>query len=403
MLFVGIIVTLSSLSNSYSFLSSSKNIVYSTVSNYIQPLLNTFNKNSNVKQPVLINDGTLNIDKCNNNPKIANLDSSSDTQLKKLSQLQSICDSSASSNLMVFTEMPNSEISASRLATSLAAKLKEFKKYNITPIVVVEPITSWGLVDFAEFNTGFYNDWIISFFNRLKVEGIKEEDLGLWVPFPEANLPYWNKGDSKPEIFGSNINLYSKLIRKVYPKARLSILLNSVSYPSIDDKWENGKYLSLIPYIKDIKPNTIESFGIQGFPWRSPKNVKLPTQIYDPLEFLNTKIAIESAEYLKLKSIWINTGTFRSKYTNDPTMIVTESSKIRSEILDEIINQALELKKKDYSVSINLFSQNKTDTSEATDWSYWGTSAKDTDQHTVILKKFIQKLDTNKIIFWYFN
>lgn len=331
---------------------------------------------------------TPNIASCGGdmNPKLTESDHSS---VVRLAQLQEICQSGVSDEMMIFIEMPNSPIVAGRQAVSLANDLKEFQALGIKPLVVVEPVTDWGLIEFEEFGTGFYDQWLESFFSRLVNEGVTQEMMGVWIPFPEANLPQWNKAQDDPGQFGLNVNIYGKILRKYYPSTEISILLNAESYQSTDYNWEKGTYDSLIPYLETIDKGLVTSFGIQGFPWRSPKSQEVPLYIYDPVEFINPPLAIEAAEYLGVKKIWINTGTFRAKFANDPAEMVVEYASLRETILKEILEQAKLIKEEGYEVSINLFSENKVETPEATDWSYWGTNKEEVDIHTTVLTNFL--------------
>ncbi|MCC7290031.1 hypothetical protein IT417_02170 [bacterium] len=399
---IGVFVTLGSLSGNYGYLTNVQKTFSSTTLSLLHRLLPFLNKQANdpsILEPIA---STPEV-KCSSKKPILGLNESKDSTLKRLGELQQICESFATDTQMIFTNMPNSEINASRLGLAVATKLKEFSKFGVRPLVIVEPVTEWGPIDFEEFNSGFYNKWIESFFVKLKNEGVGQGDMGIWVPFPEANLPYWNRGSSKPELFGENVMIYFKLLRKYYPTTERSILLNSVSYAADDENWEDGRYTSLLPYVKTLKPGSVDSFGIQGFPWRSPKSEKNPVYIYDPLEFINPSLAVEAAKFLHVKKIWINTGTFRAKFTNDPGELVTEPPNLRAEILNEILNQADILKKDGFDVAINIFAENKTETNEATDWSYWGKKVTEADKHSEIFKDFISKLSEKEIGFWFFD
>lgn len=340
---------------------------------------------------------------CTDQPVNTKLEQTTSKFALKTKQLQEICGSGVSNQLMTFIDMPNSPIIAGRKAVTLAEELKTLHELGITPIVIVEPVTEWGLIEFEEFGEGFYNGWLEEFFARLINEGVTQEMMGVWVPFPEANLPYWNKAQDNPAQFGINVNLYAKILRKYYPQTEISVLLNSVSYQSTDFNWEKGVYDSLIPYLETLDKGLVSSFGIQGFPWRSPKSQEVPLYIYDPVEFISPNIAIEAADYLGVKKIWINTGTFRAKFASDPDELVVESASTRKTILDEILTQAKGMKAKGYDVSINLFAENKVETTEATDWSYWGENTDEVDAHTSILKSFLHSAAKEDIEVYVFD
>jgi len=328
------------------------------------------------------------------NPELSKSDHPS---VVKLAQLQEICRAGVSDEMMIFIEMPNSPIAAGRQALALSEDLKDFKKIGIKPLVVVEPVTEWGLIEFEEFGTGFYDQWLDNFFARLVNEGVTQEMMGVWIPFPEANLPYWNKTQDDPGQFGKNVSIYGRILHKYYPKTEVSVLLNAESYQSTDYNWEKGTYDSLIPYIETLDKGLVTSFGIQGFPWRSPKSQEVPLYIYDPVEFINPELAIEAANFLGVKKIWINTGTFRAKFANDADEMVVEYASVRETILTEILEQAKIMQGKGFEVSINLFAENKVETPEATDWSYWGVNEKETDVHTTILLDFLSSATRENI------
>jgi hypothetical protein len=92
---------------------------------------------------------------------------------------------------------------------------------------------------------------------------------------------------------------------------------------------------------------------------------------------------------LRTRDIWINTGTFASKYTNEPSKTVHLSLNERKAILEDILTVAKNIRdyqQNEYRVSINLFSEDKSHTNEATDWSYLS----DTDS-TTVLKDFLSQ------------
>ncbi|KKR05730.1 MAG: hypothetical protein UT34_C0002G0237 [candidate division WS6 bacterium GW2011_GWF2_39_15] len=400
MIIIGAIVTILSLSANYTFLENTKENLSLKIEQSIDDIkkrLTNLPKADPIKKEELI---TF---KCSSKEKILNLEKSKDDSINKIHELQNICGSYVSNKMFVFTTMPNSDAAAKRLAEGLSTTLKEYSRYGIIPVVIVEPITSWGLIDFEEFGSGFYTGWIDVFFKTIKDQKISDQQMGIWVPFPEANLPSWNRGEALPEQFGTNVTIYLSVLRKYFPKTETSIMLNSVSYANEDYNWENGTYTSLIPYLKTLKPGLVDSFGIQGFPWRSPNNSEDPLLIDNPREFINPDLAAEAASYLKVKKIWVNTGTFKTKYANDESLRVTETYKKREEILNSILNEMKGLRDKGFQVSINIFAENKSEAAEATDWSYWGTNQDDIDRHTQVLAKFIKKAQGNNIEFWFFN
>jgi hypothetical protein len=141
---------------------------------------------------------------------------------------------------------------------------------------------------------------------------------------------------------------------------------------------------------------------MQGFPWMPPAN-EGGAGIFDASEFLNYKLVKEAADTMKTKDIWFNTGTFAAKYTDDPSRQTYVNPERRTDVLNGIITQAKTLKSQGYSVSINLFSQNKSNASEATDWSYFNDSTVTTSPASPVFANFAARLNHDGIPLWLFD
>jgi len=307
--------------------------------------------------------------KCSNTEKRPGLADSGNKYLVRLGEYEMVCDSAFADKLMIFTNMPNSKQAAVRMADEMTVNLKDFDKAKITPLVIIEPETEWGLVDFKEFADGFYDEWISAYFAQLKKNGITDAQMGIWVPFPEANLPYWNNQNATPADFATVVNGYLTLMKKEFSKSRGSILLNSATYSSTDFEWENGEYISLLPYVTNIKPGLVDSFGLQGFPW-APSAQSKGLGIYDAREYLNSELAIEAARKIGTREIWFNTGSFSLKYAQDSSKTVTVAPQKRKEILNSIYDEFSRAKDKGFNVWANIFSEDKSSVAEATNWTY---------------------------------
>lgn len=331
----------------------------------------------------------VSLDECSDREPIQELSQAGDAHLQKLGEYQSLCGSFVVDRWMVFTEMPKDNPGAIALAHDMSVLLKEFDAYSVTPVVIVEPVSEWGLIDFEEFKTGFYNDWLKTYFSELKQNGITDEQMGVWVPFPEANLPYWNHANATPEDFAAIVNGYAGILKTEFPNAHVSILLNSATYETDDFNWANGEYISLIQYVEDINPGLVDSFGLQGFPWVPPAD-RQGAGIYDAREFLNHDLATEAANTLGVTEIWFNTGTFRSKYTLDTANTVTITAAKRKDILALIISEAAATKREGYDVWVNIFAEDKSLTTEATDWSYLPTESSGNDHFAVLVESLRQ-------------
>lgn len=309
-----------------------------------------------------------------------------DPNLERLAAYQDVCKSFVTNKLMVFTAFSQDRASAAANATSMAAKLKLFYQAHVTPLVVVEPYISDQAMSYDSYLAGDYDDGMAYYFAMLKQDGVTDAMMGTWVPFPESNTPSWNNKDTEPHDFALCVNKYLALLKQYFPNAQGSILLDATTYDPNDVNWENGDYISLSPYVDAIDHNLVTSVGIEGFPWIS--NAQQPRRtIFSASEYLQPDLAIGMAQVLRTRDIWVNTGTFASKYTNDPNKRVTISVTQRKALLDDILQTVLNMRdyqENQYRVSINLFSEDKSNTTEATDWSYF----QDSDSQA-ILKQFL--------------
>jgi hypothetical protein len=296
-----------------------------------------------------------------------------DPHLKRLGDYQNMCGSFVTKTLMIFTSFSGKQSDAEEDAAAMAVKLKDFAKAGVSPIVIVEPYANDQPMSYKTYLTGAYDEGMDHYFRLLKDAGITDKMMGMWVPLPEPNTPSWDNKDTEPHDFALCVNKYLGKLKQYFPGAKGSVLLNATTFEPNDINWENGDYISLSPYVDAIDKNLVTSFGIQGFPWMTNAQQRKRT-IFDVQEFLQTDLAIGAAQVLRTKDIWINTGTFVSKYTDDPAKTVHLSINERKAILGDILKAAIDVREyqqNEYRVSINLFSEDKSDTPEATDWSYF--------------------------------
>lgn len=338
---------------------------------------------------------------CNAGNNLDNIQEINDPHINKLVSYQEVCGGMPAKRAMIFTDMPNSSVNAKDKAKRMAQTLKNFSRVQLPPLVIMEPVTTWGDIDFNEYRTGYYDAWVDDYFKALKGEGITDQEMGIWTPFPEANLPYWNHQNSKPDDFAANVTRTIKIQKKYFPNSKASVMLNSATYENDDFDWRNGDYSSLLPYVKDIPKGLIDSFGFQGLPWLPPAN-QSGTGVVDAGEYLNPKLAKEAADQLGVKSIWINTGTFGKKYTLDQNKTIEVAPEQRKDLLLGVLIQAKKLHEQGYEVSVNLFSQDKSKTKEATDWSYWAEDPK-LSPATSVFTDFARELKQNNMALWLFD
>ncbi len=326
-----------------------------------------------------------------------NIGNTSEPHLIQIKKYQEICRSKVTNTIMIFIDMPKDGKIAKESALKISKILKELNKVGISPIVIVEPITDWGLIDFNEFSTGFYDAWITEFFKTLKTENITKKEMGMWVPFPEANLPLWNHSNTTPEVYSKVVNRYLKILKNNFPGTKTGILLNSSTYELDDFSWTSGDYVTLVPYVKYLDKELVDSFGLQGLPWAPPSNNKESGSVLNASEFLSSKLAIEAANELGVKEIWLNTGTFGAKYTQDSESTTLITPSIRLDILNAILSEAEKIKKSGFEVTINLFSQDKSKSTEATDWSYLDESFAGSAETESIFVKFVSLANSKDI------
>ncbi len=327
-------------------------------------------------------------------PKHVGLAASSAPELQQLAQVEQTSGGAVASGMMIFTNMPDSTNSARSAAADMYSKLNEFAKFGLKPVVVMEPTNSQGVINFASYKNGAYDPILNAYFQALKSLGATDRTMGMWVYFPEADLVEWGPVDVAD--FAPNVTRSIQIQKQYFPTSQSSILLDAMSYPAGSTSYDDGSYVSLLPFVSGIPKGLVDSFGLQGFPWMPPANQKGDTNL-NPSVFLNSSLAAEAAKQLGTSSIWLNTGTFAAMYTNNSAQTVSVSATQRQNILSGILTQATKLKSSGFSVTINLFGENKSNTSEATDWSYQTADAQ------AVFNSFVLQLGANHIDLWLFE
>lgn len=327
-------------------------------------------------------------------PKHSGLAGSSNQELRKLAEYEQTADGAVASRMMIFTDIPVDTHQAKSDAVDMADTLKEFSHNGIQALVIMEPLINDSPVNFKNYKAGAYDAILEAYFSALKARGISDSAMGMWVYFPEANLPEWGPVDVVD--FAPNVTRTVHLQKKYFPNSKSSILLDAMSYPAGSTSWDDGTYVSLSAFIKDIPKGLLDSFGLQGFPWVPAANETGESNL-NPATFLNSSLAAAAANQLDTSSIWLSTGTFATAYTNDKSQTVTMSPVQRQKILNGIAQQALNLRDGGFSVAVNLFSEDKSNVGEAIDWSY-----KSADAQTVMID-FAKQLFAGDIEFWLFD
>jgi len=313
-----------------------------------------------------------------------------DPQLKKLGEYQQVCASFATDKMMFFTSFVENPTDAQEKADFVAKKLNTFKQAGVTPIVIAEPYVGDHPMEYKDFLAGKYDDATDQFFANLKKAGVTDQMMGTWVPFPESNTPNWANKNTEPRDFALGVNRYLTKLKKYFPQTKGSVLLNAATFEPNDLAWDNGNYLDLTPYLQDIDKNLVSSIGIQGFPWVSRADSQR-REIFRASEFLQPDLLIAAAQELRTRDIWLNTGSFASKYTTNSKQTVDISLNERRAILTGILEEAKKLQtyqQNEYRVSINIFAEDKSKANEATDWSYFQS-----DDNKIIFKEFMNKAE----------
>jgi len=315
-------------------------------------------------------------------------------ELSSLSNFQKVCDSFVADRHMVFIGIPTSIEEAEQDAARISATLKDFAKAGVTPVVIAEPFYNGEIIDMKKLIAGGYDDVLNSFFWNIKETGLTSEEMGIWVPFPEANTPSMDYPGREPRDFSLAVNTYARIMHDFFAKGHVSILLDSKSYDPGDADWETGAYRSHNPYISDIVPGSVSSIGIQGFPWK-PENESKTIGELNARDFLQTQFLVEATSILNIYEVWYNTGTFYGTHLESDEVAVYLTAEERANIHEEILAEIAYLQNKRLSVWINIFAEDKTDSYEATNWSYWGDDID--ESHTDSFKTFISKLSDANI------
>ncbi len=338
-------------------------------------------------------------DGCGSDKPVLNISNADDVHLAKLSAYQELCGSYVTDKWMVFGRFVEDADDARTYAAEVADKLRKFHDAGVRPVMIIEPYIRSEAMSYSQFLNGKYDKPLALFFDELKRLSVTDDMMGTWVPFPESNTPSWNNKDTEPADFARAVNKYLRAMKAVFPAADGSILLNATTYDPNDAQWENGDYIGLDSYIQEIDHSLVSSFGVQGFPWIARSESRTPP-ILSPDEFLQPELVINAAQELRTRDIWVNTGTFISKYTGTESQAVMTAGQ-RREILSNILQTVQSIQdyqQNEYRVSINLFAEDKSTKNEKTDWSYMAAS-----DHKAVLVEFISKLHEAQIDFSLFD
>lgn len=340
----------------------------------------------------------VNSDKCSSNQKIVIPTTFliDNDYIKKLNEYQTICDSFAFNQMMIFSYMPQGNEAIANEAKNLGSKILAFEKIGIKPLIVFEPTAETGNLNFKKLENNEYKPTLKQFISALIANGVNENNIGDIIPFPEPNIPAWDRLNATPKSFALSFNNFVETIREDFKDMKGITLLNTKTYQESDKNWAFGKIESPKPWVEDIKKEYLLKVGLQGFPWQSPNNEKILLDT-DVKEYLPLSSIDEMIKVTQTKEIFLNTGTFYKKYTQDKKRSISVSAKERKKILEELLYQSNKIQEKGVNLTINLFAEDKSKTPEDTDWSY-----KTTDDQA-ILKEFLARAEIMKIKMAVFN
>jgi len=274
----------------------------------------------------------------------ADMSNAEDPQLRLLAQYEQGLRHQFTSE-MLFVSMPRTDDEAQTEAATLVPTLKAYSTYNLAPLIIMEPTdTNGNPIDLTALRT--FSGAFQSLLGDLKRAGITDGQIGTLVLLPEANLPDWGGASTDPALFAQNYTVLGGVVKRFFPNAHLSLLLDSTAYPSGDTAHLSGdkSLKALLRYITALRqyPKTpkIDSLGFQGFPWTASDN---------PSNYLNAIKAEVLARALGVHSIWFNTGTAQTYGTAAVSRSVREG-----QLLGELA-QAKSAQASGFTVRMNIF------------------------------------------------
>jgi hypothetical protein len=334
---------------------------------------------------------------CGRDKKRTGLNKSAVSQLRKLAEYETVCGGTIADKVSFFVPLPTTTEQANEMAEDTSTTLKEFARFGIRPVVFMEPnMLNGKLANMGTYQAGGYDAALNAYFAAIKADGVTDTQLGTWVPLPEWNIPVW--GNTDPGVFTNLFTRTVKIQKKYFPDSKASILLESKTYPN-GDSWENGRYVSFLPYVQGIPKGLVDSFGVQGFPWGASAGDQA---VLDPKVYLRPDLAIEAAKAVGATEAWFNTGTFGTfaKGTSTPT---TLSPKQRTDMLNGALAAAQELKAAGLTSAIHLFARDKSNTAEKINWAYWQTDKMNSSPFTPVFKTFARDSGAAGVSLWLYD
>src|SRR6266550_564404 len=263
--------------------------------------------------------------------------------------------------VMRFTGLPSDVPQARSMGTGTAATMREYARYGVRPLMVMEPTADDGKVDLTALSSPGSIAILDAYFAALTAHGVTDEEMGTWVLLPEPNLPEWQDGNTDPALFRTNFVTLARALKRHFPAAEVSLMLDSTVYSAGVYHHGGAAVDELLPYVSGLPAGLVDSFGLQGFPWAAADQ---------PADYLSAGAAIACARRLGVRDVWFNTGT-ASRYRDATSGAVTSvpfSSRARQ--LAGSLAEAAAVRAAGLNiVRINLFGQAKL-ADDGADWSY---------------------------------
>jgi|GEM_PF-6066577 len=310
--------------------------------------------------------------------------------IKKLADYETYCQSFATDTLYLNVTLPTDTSSANQLAAKLASSLEEMSNYELKSVVSITPPASWNSSASAEFAAGKYTPVLTTFYKQLVSLGITAEKLGTVFFIPNPNLPNFSKAYLDPVVYSKMYNLNAQILKTELPAAKVGVLLSTSTYPTVGFSWDQGEYLSLMPYIKDILPVNLNALAFSGFPWL-PAGGTLGSSVIDPHEYLRPRVVEEVLQATSgITDVYYLTGTFSAGYPVDPKRTVFLPPKERRQILTQTISTLASKTQENQQTHIILDTQDKTDAAQDSfDWGYFNSSFSQNPAHAQVLVEFL--------------
>jgi len=315
--------------------------------------------------------------------------------VRRLGELEGMCESDITDKVLVRTYIPSSKELASIQSAKLSSSLLELKDMNLKPIIFLEVSPSWGSGNFSSLAAGVYNTYITDFLSTIYDSGIRDEDIYGWVIIPRPNLPYWNKLNIAPSDFKKYYLILYEDIRKMFPGSDIGVFFSSSTYQEAPIDWSERDYRSLVPYITDIPKEKITILGIDGYP-SIPSVGSNGGIVINPAEYLPKFMIEELNSLIKAKKIVIGTNTFAALETEDKEKTVYMPVDVRRTILNDVIKVMRSYKLDGAEVSLLVGNPSLIDY-KSVDWEYFSTQFNQDTKNKAIFIDFLRELYKNNI------